>query len=84
MVMVAVAAVAVVAVTSEVAERILVERILAVRVLAVRILAVRVSVALTWAGLGSVALTLVAAISTVCRAATLLTSTPRTDQARPH
>jgi hypothetical protein len=74
MVMVAVAAVAVVAVTSEVAERILVERILAVRV----------SVALTWAGLGSVALTLVAAISTVCRAATLLTSTPRTDQARPH
>jgi hypothetical protein len=79
MVMVAVAAVAVVAVTSEVAERILVERILVVR-----ILAVRVSVALTWAGLGSVALTLVAAISTVCRAATLLTSTPRTDQARPH
>jgi hypothetical protein len=72
-------AVAVVAVTSEVAERILV-----VRILVVRILAVRVSVALTWAGLGSVALTLVAAISTVCRAATLLTSTPRTGQARPH
>src|SRR5262245_35152302 len=73
---VAAMAVAAMAVTSEVAEHILAVRILAALVWGI-------SVALEWAGLGSVPLTSVTAISAACRAATSLTST-RIEQARPH
>ena len=75
MVVAAVAVAVVAVITSEVAGRISV----------VRILAVRVSAALAWAGPGSVPLTSVAVISAASRAATSLTSTPRTftDWAQP-